>query len=744
MIYYITGIVLAALLPQLPAGYLLVALCPLLLCGRWHRHALPLWLGFLLAVSYGHWQLWHRLDVQQASAVHRLSGEVVGLPDRQGEVQRFELRVLSSRENRLRRVRLSDYGNLPPLLPGDQVTLSARLKPPHSLWNPGGFDYELWALMRNIDAVGYVRQLHGVQSGRWSLDRVRADLGGQLSDALKDRGAAALARAFLIGDGSQLSTPDWERLRRTGTVHLVVVSGLHIAIVVALGWLLGRGLLWLCPAAWLRAPMLRLLPVLLALLLSGAYVLLAGAGIATLRAWVMAAALLLSAFFLVQLSLWQRWWLALAVVLSLQPLAVHAPGLWLSFGAVGVLLVLASLRGSQSLWRRLLGAQLAIFCLMTPLLLSWFGQISIVAPLVNLVAIPLLPLLVLGLVPVLLGFWWGVALPAQLYAAVLGWLWQGLGAVEQAVMAPDAAITGPLFVPPVVLLVPAVLAAIVIALPLGWRVRGLAVLIWSLAMFGSGPGVVQSGFRAWMFDVGQGLAVWVQAGDYRLLYDTGPGYRNGGTAFERTVLPYLRRRGEGVLHRFVVSHADNDHAGGRAEVLRALSVGRRESGSRRLQHEEGYQPCLPGQSWQWSGVDFRYLHGGQGASENDQSCVLLIESAGCRLLLTGDIEAGVERALVRRGVLAPVTWLVASHHGSRSSSTDAFLAALQPRFGLFSAGFLNQYGHPAAEVVARFEKQGAQLFNTADSGALELVAEGAGGCRISPWRGVKKRYWSAG
>jgi competence protein ComEC len=740
MIYYLSGILLVAFLPQLPAGFLLLLLCPVfILLNAWRRIMVPFWLGFLLAVSYGHWQLWHRLDVSQQGREHRLSGEVVGLPKLSAGVQRFELRVLEQQHSRLRLVRLSSYQPEVLLQPGDRVRVAVRLKPPRGLWNPGGFDYEHWALMRGIDATGYVRQIEAVQGRRWSLDRVRAALGTLLVDRFEDPALAGLARAFLIGDGAGLSQADWERLRRTGTVHLVVVSGLHIGILVALGWLLGRGLLWLCPSRCLGAPLLRLFPVLLALVLSGGYVLLAGAGLATLRAWVMAASLLLSGFWLIPLSLSQRWWLALAVVLTLQPLAVHAPGLWLSFGAVAVLLMLAGERCRQPLWWRLLRMQLAIFCLMTPLLLGWFGQISLLAPWINLIAIPLLPLLVLGLLPVLAGIWLGTEVPLQLYEALLGWLWQGLGLVAQ-----NSVAAGALRVPAAVLLGLALLAAVVISLPVAWRVRGLALCIWWLALFGTAPPAPPAGFRAWVFDVGQGLAVWVQAGDRTLLFDTGPGYGSGGAAFERALLPYLERRAIGHLDRFVVSHADNDHAGGRQQVLDRLSVGARDSGSLRLQAEEGYAPCRPGQAWRWSGVDFRYLHGSQGGSENDQSCVLLVSAPGCRLLLTGDIEAGVERALVASGRLVPVTWLVASHHGSRSSSTQAFLEAVQPDYGLFSAGYLNQYQHPAPEVVARFSALGIRTLNTADAGALELIAEPGRACRIRAWRSTKKRYWSAG
>ncbi len=739
MIYYVSGILAGAFLPELPADLWLLFLCPLFFYGPWRRITVPFWFGLLLAVTYGYWQLWHRLDVQRDGRDHLISGEVVGLPVVSSGVQRFELRVLAQQRTRLRRVRLSVYVAMPLLEPGDVVALSVRLKPPHSLWNPDGFDYELWALSRGIDAAGYVRRFEALQGRRQSIDRLRASLGAALSEGFDDPVVAGLARAFLIGDGSGLAKSDWDVLRRTGTVHLVVVSGLHIGILVAVGWLLGRGLLWLCPARWLTQRLLRLFPLVLALSLSGLYVLLAGSGLATLRAWIMVAALLLSGFCLIQLSVWQRWWLALAIVLSMQPLAVHAPGLWLSFGAVAVLLMLSAERCRQPLWMLLLRTQLAIFCLMTPLLLGWFAQISLIAPLINLIAIPLLPLLVLGLLPVLLGMWSDVDFPLRGYEAGVGWLWRGLEALSQGFGS-----GGIRFVPHVELLLLALLAAVVVVLPLAARVRLLAAGIWLLALFGTQTLAPPPGFRAWVFDVGQGLAVWVQAGEHGLLYDTGPGYGSGATAFERTVLPYLQRNGIRHVDRFVVSHADNDHAGGREQVRDALIVGERESGSRRLQGDEGYRPCQAGVSWRWSGVSFRYLHGGEGRSENDQSCVLLIETPECRLLLTGDIEAGVEAALVAQAVLQPVTWLVASHHGSRSSSTAAFLATLQPDYGLFSAGFLNPYKHPAPEVISRFADQGALMFNTAHSGALELIAEPGERCRIRAWRSAKKRYWSAG
>ncbi|MFC6672486.1 DNA internalization-related competence protein ComEC/Rec2 [Marinobacterium aestuariivivens] len=695
------------------------------------------WLGLLLAVTHGHWQLWHRLDPALQGRDHRLVGEVTGLPVAGVAVQRFELRVLEQQGSRLRRVRLSWYDPEELLRPGDIVELDVRLKPPRGLWNPGAFDYERWALARGIDAGGYVRAWHGRRGHGWSIDRWRAALAARLYRGIEDPSVSALARALLLGDRNGLDSGDWEQLRRTGTVHLLVVSGLHIGILVGVGWLLGRGLCRLFPADRAPAVMLRLVPVLTALLLSGVYVLLAGSGLATQRAWMMAAALLLSGFWLRPLSVWQRWWLALGLVLTTHPLAAQEAGLWLSFGAVAILLLLSMERSRQRLWRRLLRVQLAVFCLMAPLLLGWFAQLSLIGPLVNVVAIPLLPLLILGLVPLLLGLWSGVAWPVELYVLTVGWLWDGLGWLAHW---PGAALMLP--VAPWPLLAFALVAALVLVLPLGPRPRLAALSIWLLALFLVPSPASTDRFRVWVFDVGQGLAVLVEAGGRRLLYDTGPAYVSGNAAFERAVLPYLQRNGIERLDRLVISHADNDHAGGRAQVLQWLDVGRRETGSPALRAREGYGVCRAGQQWRWGEVRFRYLHGGEGVNENDRSCVLLIEAGDCRLLLTGDIEAPVERRLVDRGQLQPVTWLVASHHGSRSSSIAPFLQILRPGVGLFSAGYLNPYGHPAAEVVERFRRFGIETLNTAEAGAIELRAVRDGQCRLRAWRDAKKRYWS--
>ncbi|GGO80378.1 DNA internalization-related competence protein ComEC/Rec2 [Marinobacterium nitratireducens] len=736
MIFYTAGILAGAFLPELPQGWLWLAAAPLLLFGPWHRQGTAFWLGLLLAISYGHWQLWHRLDPQTQGRDHHLTGIVSGLPTETGGVQRFELKVLDAGGSRVRRVRLGWYDGTDRLRPGDRVRLRARLKPPRGLWNPAAFDYERWALARGIDATGYVRGELVRLNAAPGVDRLRAALAARLDAGFADAAVAALARALLLGDRRGLEEPDWRRLRRTGTVHLLVVSGLHIGIILGVGWLLGRGLCWLCPNRWLGGLGSRLLPVVLALLFSGGYVLLAGAGLATQRAWIMAAALLLSAFWLWPLSAWRRWWLALALVLTLQPLAVLDAGLWLSFGAVAVLLLLAGERGRQPLWRRLLRAQLAIFCLMAPLLLGVFGELSLIGPVINLVAIPLLPLLILALGPLLLALWAGIAWPVIGYEWLVGWLWSGLGALASW---PGAALS--LAMPHGLLLALALLAAAVLTLPLSYPVRLLTLSIWGLALFAVPPVKGErGGLRAWVFDVGQGTAVLVESDGRRLLYDTGPGYLSGSTALERSVLPLLRRDGVRRLERLVVSHADNDHAGGRRYLLRRLNVVRRQSGSARLQAREGYDACRAGERWRWGDTQFHYLHGGGGGDENDSSCVLLIESEGCRLLLTGDIGAGVERGLVAAG-LPTVTWLLASHHGSRSSSTETFVAATRPEAVLFSAGYLNPYGHPAPEVVRRFEREGSRLLTTAHTGAIELTVED-GECRARTWRQARKRYWS--
>jgi competence protein ComEC len=242
---------------------------------------------------------------------------------------------------------------------------------------------------------------------------------------------------------------------------------------------------------------------------------------------------------------------------------------------------------------------------------------------------------------------------------------------------------------------------------------------------GSTPAVPVGGLRIVVLDVGQGLAVLVQTAGHALLYDAGPLFRNGD-AGQRVVVPVLQALGIGQLDRMVISHADADHRGGALSVLERYPQvqvsGAAPAGS-------SSEPCSAGQAWDWDGVHFEILHPAPDSgpmSDNNASCVLLIDASGLRVLLPGDIEAEAEHDLVARGVDGPVDLLLAPHHGSRSSSSPEFVAATSARRVIFSAGHANRWRFPVAEVVSRWRAVGACLFNTAEEGALQFELSSSG------------------
>lgn len=753
MIAYVSGFFIIGCLPHLGPD---LGLWLLLLLGlSWLRAGPPhlslVVCGCLVAWLYGTEQLAHRLSAKHAGDF-QLTGEVVGLPEHYPDSMRFTIRVIrlaplfdaDTDIAALRQVQLRWYQPTHKVTAGDVIQAKVRLKPPHGLYNPAAGDSELRAFINRIDARGYVRTLIAYQAEpSVNLDRLRGDLLAWLEQRLAQHPRAlASLRALWLGDKSALTEHDWLTLRASGTTHLMVVSGLHIGVLVGLGWWLGRGLasLVLLGREGQCSPFLW--PFIGAVGLSGAYMLLAGMSLPTLRAWLMAAIMLSGYLTLRRISVWRRWWASMAIVLTLFPLAFYQSGFWLSFIAVATLLYLVAHLRQQGQWAKLIHSQWLIFLIVGPLTVWCFSALSLSAPLVNLLAIPAVSALVLASPAALLleviGIHWGVDSLVKL----LEWGWYGLDWLAD--YAPVL-----LWQPPKpggIALGFALLGSVLVLLPLSAGVRLTGLLCWLPLVLKAPAQLPEKQFQAWVFDVGQGTAVLVQTRHHRLLYDTGAAYRNGGSALAQAVLPYFRQQGITQLDRLVVSHNDNDHAGGVARLLKQLDVDQIDAGmpasliQRGVEQKVSY--CPPDGAWQWDGVSFRYRHlpATAGDSSNDRSCILQINAAACGLLLSGDASQSVETAISTR--LTKVSWLLAGHHGSADSTGDTLLQATEPDAVLFSNGYLNRYGHPHASVLERVRQAGAQSYRTDHHGALLLQVNGAGHCQVTTWREQQKGYWS--
>lgn len=644
----------------------------------------------------------------------------------------------------------------PDLRAGQRWRLSVRLRAPHGTLNPHGFDLELWLFEQGIRASGSVRAVPGsanrlmAENAGRPIERARQSVRDAILLRVADARAAGVLAALAVGDQAAIERDDWELFRITGVAHLMSISGLHVtmfawlaAALVAVLWRLSPQLMLACPtplaARWGGV------------LAAAGYALFAGWGVPAQRTlWMLAALALLR-------SLGLRWPLPLVllaaawVVTLIDPWAVMQPGLWLSFAAVALLMASEPAGGrvmpaGASRARRALAAlrgglhtQAVASIGLAPLSLVFFQQVSVVGLAANLLAIPLVTL---AIVPLSL---LGVAVPplwnaagglVQTLSAVLGWMAGWPFAQWTAAAAPAwAAVAG-------------LLGGALLVMPLPWRLRllGLPLLLPLLA-----PPVQRPADGAFEFvaaDIGQGNAVLVRTRTHLLVYDAGPRYSAEADAAQRVLLPLLRARGERHIDLLMLSHRDTDHVGGAATLLqqmpaRAISSSLSD-GHPLLTMGVPNRRCEAGQRWQWDGVDFELLHPQPGdykagAPPNALSCVLRVQAAdGSTLLLAGDIEAAQEAALVARvGPALRSQWLLVPHHGSRTSSTEAFVGAVAPGTALVQAGYRNRFGHPAPDVQARYRAFGVELVRSDACGAFSLDARGASRCE----REAGRRYW---
>lgn len=722
------GVWLGALLPVLMI--LLVALC----LARQGRLA---WLGLPVACLYGVWQLQavmlQQLPVALEGQTLTFTGTVVSLPETRKR-QRFSrlqqeqhFTFLTDDHPQWRgnhRIRVSSFDSAVVVPGGARLQVDLKLKASRGRYNATGMDLTRHDLANGVAARATLKQVSVLDDGsglhHWRQRESGLIREGVMSSPL----ASAVLPALVVGDRSGLTPERLAAFQVTGAAHLLAISGLHVAIVAGAVWWLSRVLLaplchWLWPFS--RRCTQQQLAWGPALIIAVGYSALAGFSVPTQRALIM--------LFVVALCVWMRrqghllgnlgW--ALLLVLLLDPLAALSESLWLSFAAVAVIAVLMTGYSGR-------GLMLLLPILMTLLSAALFGQWSVLAPLANLILIPLyslliIPLTLLGAVTGAEVLLEGAGTGVELSICIMQLLsrWSGpIGAYLPLPTLPSALC---LMVGVFLLLLPAV--------PFPRWLLPLWLLPW---LSQSPQPLIRGQWELTAFDVGQGLALAVRTQDHLLLYDTGASWSDGSMA-RSIILPWLSRNRLSP-DLLVLSHGDNDHAGGSmdfpVEIPRLSGEPHRVPGSR---------ACLRGDAWNWDGVSFKVLwpeHAGYRG--NDASCVIRVEGNGRSVLLPGDISQDVEHRLLGRW--PGVDLLVLAHHGSKSSTSAALLREINPQWALVSAGYRHHFGHPHREVMSRLAASGITVMRTDEDGMIVFRGDGPDNDPlITKWRHKYARPW---
>ena len=667
-------------------------------------------------------------------------------------------------------VRLGWYKDWKPVEAGETWRLRVRLKRPSGFMNPGGFDYEKWLFTERIIATGYVRKAKSDSTNQrmakapwWSINHLREQIHKTIQQRVMDKTSAAVLSALSIADRSKLDRAQWQTLQRTGTSHLVAISGLHIAIVAGFAFLPVL-LLWRVFPGLNETIPVPVAGAVLGIIFASFYAMLAGFSLPTQRALLMVVIALLS---LVS----RRYYpastilaMALVAVLLLDPLAPMTISFWLSFLAVGIILIIAR-RQMRIEKPRLhsLTLQITLSLGMFPLTLLFFGTGSIVAPLANIFAIPwvallVVPLTLLGVLFIPVSGYLSDAL-FNIAALAVDWLFKGLEYVNSFEL-----LTVDLAAIPIVYLLLAFGGFLFFLLPKGFPGRWLAGFFVLPALLFSPAKPDPGSFSYTLLDAGQGMASVLRTKNHILVYDVGKRLNDNFDVGRLVVVPYLKAKGADKLDILMLSHEDNDHRGGAKAVLGHFHVNQIVSSDLTILPEYTVNSCKAGQKWQWDGVSFEVLSPPEswlkrddsditansaasatsGVSDNNRSCVLRVFNRHHSLLLTGDIEKRVEQQLVSHYPTLQTDVIIIPHHGSRTSSSESFLGATHAKLALLPVGYRNRFGHPKADVIERYKAMGIDVLDTVENGALELAFPASTGQQIDikAWRKDHGGFWS--
>lgn len=758
-ISFVAGAVLLQSQATLPVSAW-VTLFPFLLIALrrlpWSRIPAAMALGFLWALAHAHLSMGNPFPEALQGRDVVIEGVVASLPNSSSGGFRFDFLVdsLSFEGKRYAspgRIRLSWYETDTSISAGERWRLGARLKAVHGFMNPGGFDYEGWLFRKGITVRGYVtrqgeKRLIEASDSIFDLQLLRQKIRNEIENSIANPTAAGLLKALIIGDRSGLTNEDWKLFKHTGTNHLIAISGLHIGIVSGLAFLLGIRIWKMIPRLPLLLPAPRAAAVA-SLLAGGLYAGLAGFSIPTQRALLMLG-IFMGSHLLARTSRPSRSFaLALLTVTLVDPTSVLSPGFWLSFLAVGIILIcLSGKTGKAGILRNWGSMQWLIALGMAPTLLIWQLQFPLVAPVVNFLAIPLfsfviIPVSLAGTALMMISPSWGVPV-----LGVAAWILEN--SMEILTLAANMnlfARVSPGISP---LIWPFIgIGSLLLLAPAGVPGRWLGLILLLPLVYHHTPPSPQKG-EVWihMLDVGQGLALVVRTHKHTLVYDTGPRYSPTFDTGSVVLIPFLEDQGIKQIDTVVLSNGDDDHQGGFLSLASRFSIPKLFSGEPDRGVKQGAEQCLAGTEWFWDGVLFRILHPDDASkwSGNNASCVLSIQSPGGSILIPGDIEAAAEKRLIQHGREQLATdLLVVPHHGSKTSSGIKFANAANPRFALVSAGYLNRYRFPRKEVVRRWEAQGASVVTTAEHGAISFFLRPEEGIHGPIFHRLQRgRYWN--
>jgi competence protein ComEC len=701
--------------------------------------------GMLWAILFATHRLNDRLPEQLAGQDIEIQGYVADLLETEENHVRFNFKVTSSKIKLPDLLRLTWYYPNKILKAGDQWDFTVRLKPPHGTFNPGGFDFERWLFVEGIGATGYVRsspepKLENSPPLTAGLLVWRQSIAGQLNALLASSESLSMIKALTIGDGNSLSPHQWEVFRKTGTTHLMVISGSHIGMIAGLMYLL---ILRLWATTGILAISPQKIAALSALAIAIFYAGLTGFSVPAQRSALMIAIAMFAIVLQRNTHPYHVLAVALFAVLLVDPLVTLSAGFWLSFIAVALIIYVLSgrlattgfLKGSLTVnWVTSVG--------LAPILLFFFQQVSLISPIANLIVVPIISLIVVPLA--LLATLIMLFLPPvaeQLFIIVdfvlrgLWWILVQLAELPLSTLAHAQ--------PSWWALVFAVPGLLLLFAPKGLPARSLGLVMLFPMIFTEINKIPAGTFKLTLLDVGQGLSTVVQTASHNLIFDTGAKFSGTSDAGQSVIVPFLRHEGINKIDTLIVSHGDNDHIGGVDSLAGAIPRERLlTSVPQRLQQ---YAPmkCKAGQSWTWDNVQFSILSPPLNPflSDNDNSCVLHIHSGHGTAVLTGDIEETAEAWLIDSyGDKLKSDVLIAPHHGSKTSSTSAFLRTVNPAVILIPAGYRNQFGHPHQEVLQRYQKLNINWYNNSDNGAIQASFNEH--LNIVSWRMAEGRYWN--